>query len=106
MSAHAADLMFVPWLRNPASDSCASGTALMVPTAPAMTFSIYQEEKQLQNAALKLPNLALIMTKEFSCVRECCGSDEDSTTDTAFCQPRLFSPTHSNGRDPRTIFEA
>lgn len=59
MPAHSADLMFVPWLRNPTSDSYISGSALTGPSTPAMVFSIYQEEKQLQNAAVQLTNSAM-----------------------------------------------
>lgn len=70
--------MLVPWLKNPACDSCASGAALTVPSAPAVIFSIYREEKQSQNAALKLLILALVSAKEFSCAGECLGSDKDS----------------------------
>lgn len=84
MSAHSGDLMFVPRLRNPTSDSCTSGSALTGPSTPAMIFSIYQEEKQLRNAAVKLTNLAIKTAKQLSYVGECCGSDKDSMTDTAF----------------------
>lgn len=101
MPDHATGLMFVPWLRNLTRQLCLWDSS-PVPSAPAIIFSIYQEEKQLQNAALQLTSLALIPAKEFSCVGECCGSDEDNMTNTAFCQPRLFSPAQSSGRDPCT----
>lgn len=42
------------------------------------------------------------INKEFSCVREYCGSEKDTMTATAFCQSRLFSPTHASDRDPHT----
>lgn len=70
-----------------------------------MIFSIYQEKKQLRNAAVKLTNLVLLTVKEFSCVREYCGSEKDTMTATAFCQSRLFSPTHASDRDRHTISE-
>lgn len=94
--------MLVPRLGNPTGSS-ASGTAPAVPSATVMICSIYQEVKQLKNAALQLTNLAVIAAKEFSCVRECGGSAEDKMTNTAFCQPGLLSPAHSSGRDPHTV---
>lgn len=85
MPANAAVLMFVPWLTSPTSAICASGTALTAPSAPAMIFNVYQDERQLQNAAVKLTNLALATAKESSCVGECRASEKGSMTHTAFC---------------------
>lgn len=67
MPAHRADLMFVPWLRNPTSDSSITGSALTEPSVPAMIFSVSQEEKQLQNAAIKLTSSAIKVARVQLC---------------------------------------
>lgn len=84
MPALSADLMLLPQLRNPTSDSSIPGSDLTVPSTPATILGIYQEGKQLQDAAVKLTNPAIKTAKEFSCTGECYGSHKDNVTDAAF----------------------